>query len=185
MCDMFFLRSRGQYFHFVVLWSSTPYNLELTVLTKCLKIFNGIHETTKTRHQYRTLRVFTRDFDYFLASSESSRVTLARLEASSKFRTHTRHACWGWALHCFSRSQGFPTALVQNLQAGPAIFFPVTVKPLRLVLMVDTVLYWNIRLWGTVMSKSTSEAEMLYVEVHRRMIESGEWDRWVFVRHLS
>lgn len=95
MCDMFFLRSRGQYFHFVVLWSSTPYNLELTVLTKCLKICNEIHETTKTRHQHRTLRVFTRDFDYFLASSESSRVTLARLEASSKFRTHTRHACWG------------------------------------------------------------------------------------------
>lgn len=27
------------------------------------------------------------------------------------------------------------------------------------------------------MSKSTSEAEMLYVEVHRRMVESGEWDR--------
>ncbi|KIK38185.1 hypothetical protein CY34DRAFT_809624 [Suillus luteus UH-Slu-Lm8-n1] len=27
------------------------------------------------------------------------------------------------------------------------------------------------------MSKSTSEAETLYVEVHRRMIESGEWDR--------
>ncbi|KAG1758425.1 transcription factor e(y)2-domain-containing protein [Suillus occidentalis] len=27
------------------------------------------------------------------------------------------------------------------------------------------------------MSKSTLETEMLFVEVHRRMIESGEWDR--------
>ncbi|KAG1750640.1 uncharacterized protein EDB91DRAFT_1108574 [Suillus paluster] len=27
------------------------------------------------------------------------------------------------------------------------------------------------------MSKSTSEIDTLYTEVHRRMIESGEWDR--------
>jgi hypothetical protein len=31
------------------------------------------------------------------------------------------------------------------------------------------------------MSKSATEIDTLYAEVQRRMIENGEWDRWVFV----
>jgi len=35
------------------------------------------------------------------------------------------------------------------------------------------------------MSKSTSEFDTLYAEVQRRMIENGEWDRWVFVLYIQ
>lgn len=35
------------------------------------------------------------------------------------------------------------------------------------------------------MSKSTSEIDTLYAEVQRRMIENGEWDRWVFHIFIS
>lgn len=35
------------------------------------------------------------------------------------------------------------------------------------------------------MSKSTSETDEFYAQIHRRMVESGEWDRYALVSPRS